>query len=789
MKIHHIIIIALMVALGAGCAGTPSGHGGQDWSRAENDANRYIDWQGIEGKWPRHLVAQRAMLTAIPYSTGYFGYRELTRYDGPVGALDLEAFRELPASAQEARRKAARSYLWDGMAVFRVLSHSWELWTRYLDPRLLYSEDIGRFEGGLLAHGIQNFRTAAGLDPANLHTWAHLAIFYETLGDGAQQREALQNALALLPPETRGDDHLLQLQLWLDRAWLDRASGRFEDGLTAAESALAIMANDDVATEDFHREARLLQALLLVDLDRIHDARALAKGMPEWDVPIRRVGEHLVGTYAPTMSANSQESVPVDFAQTWVWTMTYLKQEAEAPALRHPNREWWNLVLPPRISHRFWQDMGRVQEHFGRIDDAEDAYAFAVLTRPFLAFYPVSTTRGLTRVFGQEGAGYPYYLSYGCHFIGGSYFSYAANRVVHLEIASSPAEKLHKGIQALTALDNCLQQGIRPGATLALRGRVHYRLGQMDRAEADLLAAERLLAESGQESPDVIKLLGVLCFDHKDHEGTLERMVRFNELRPRDGFGWRLGGLAQAHLGNLEEAEKMLDVALDLDPQSGTAWYNRALVHLKRRNFERARQDLLYASRLMPGNEEVRRLDALVRNPPESALKVVSPPVDLRVSRQDSLLFAQVDQLQAPDLTRGIPEKELERMQKTLREVHEEEGTARSRLVLAQALVRAGRQQEVRELLAPLWPADLSLAEKKLLLRSDRASGRTTRAVALTRTLKRHPNGIRDTELWALVALICLENGAPDAGQLALDQALALDPENVALLRLRQGGN
>jgi len=788
MKNHSIVSILLIMILGAGCASTQRGTTDAGSSRAETDANRFIDWQGIEGKWPRHLVAQRAMLTAIPYSAGYFGYREFTKYDGPVQPIELEAFRELPASSQAARRKAARNYLWEGMAVFRVLGNSWALWTTTLDSDHTYTGDYVRFKGGLVAYGIRNFRTAAGLDPANLYTWMHLATFYETLGDHTHQREALENALNLLPNHTTGDDHLLKLQLWLDKGWLERCSGHFEAGLAAVDSARAIMASDEIPTEDFYREGRLLQALLLVDLGRIHDARALAKGLPPWEVPIRRVGEHLVGRYANTMSNHSQQSVPSDFARQWIWAMTYLKQEEAAPALRHPNHEWWNLVLPPRISHRFWQDMGRIQEHFGHVDDAEDAYVFAVLTRPFLAFYPVSATRGLSRIFGQDKVGRPYFLSFGCHFIGGSYFSYAANRVVHLEIAGSPGEKLHKGNLALATLDNCVQQGIRPGAALALRGRVHYRLGQMEMAEKDLLAAHDILATSGQESPDVIKLLGVLLFDREDYAGTLEHLLRYNELRPRDAFGWRLGGLAQAHLGNLKKAEEMLNVALDLDPQSGTAWYNRALVHLKRKDFERARQDLIYAGRLMPGNEDVKRLEALVRNPPESPVKVVSSPVDLRISRQDSLLFAQVDQPQVPDLTAGIPEEELQRMLKTLRQVHEQEGTTHSRLVLAQALVRAGRHKEVRELLGPHWPANLSLTEKKLLLGSDRASGRTARAVALTRTLQRHPGRIPDSELWALVAVICLENGAGDAGRLALDQALVLDPENVALLRMRHGG-
>jgi len=107
------------------------------------------------------------------------------------------------------------------------------------------------------------------------------------------------------------------------------------------------------------------------------------------------------------------------------------------------------------------------------------------------------------------------------------------------------------------------------------------------------------------------------------------------------------------------------------------------------------------------------------------------------------------------------------------------------RLALARTLVQAGHMKEVQELLVPLWPKEISREETELLLRADRSLGQASRAVKLARSLKHDPDLMPYSDFWALVAIICLENDAKESGMQALEKALALDPENVALMRLK----
>ena len=67
-------------------------------------------------------------------------------------------------------------------------------------------------------------------------------------------------------------------------------------------------------------------------------------------------------------------------------------------------------------------------------------------------------------------------------------------------------------------------------------------------------------------------------------------------------------GLALIMTGDREGAEKALTRALELDPTSVTAWYNRGLMNLHDDNLEQAEADLLKAAELAPDNQDVARL-------------------------------------------------------------------------------------------------------------------------------------------------------------------------------------
>jgi Flp pilus assembly protein TadD len=108
-------------------------------------------------------------------------------------------------------------------------------------------------------------------------------------------------------------------------------------------------------------------------------------------------------------------------------------------------------------------------------------------------------------------------------------------------------------------------------------------------------------------------------------------------------------------------------------------------------------------------------------------------------------------------------------------------GDHETRLALAQALMMAEDYTRVQELLAPLWPGGLSRPEAQQLLMADRKLRTVTRAMAMAATLGQGTEPYPDSEFWALVAVICLENGEPEAGRRALNVARDLDPKNTEL--------
>ncbi len=376
------------------------------------------------------------------------------------------------------------------------------------------------------------------------------------------------------------------------------------------------------------REALLLQALVMVDQVQIHEARSKVKNIGGWQLPKNR---------SPAQSENHGSPI---------LRKKNLEQNDRQQALSYLNNQKWLTEFPPHLNYRFFQDIGRIQEHFDQWNKAKVSYGFAMLFRPFFPFFPMHGATGLSRIFSQAETGRTYYLGYGNFFLAGSYFSYAANRVIALEVASTPEATYQIGQDALKALTTCIARGIRTSGALALRGRVHYRLENFKFAEEDLHQAYELL-------------------------------TRYNEMKPRDGFGW----------------------------------YNRALVHLHLANFDQARFDLENAQLLDPENQAISRVLTLVSDHPHANISLTSGRVELKISRRDSLLFAKANNPNLANMVTNTKQQDIERLLKNLKTGYVEDPTIELRLPLALTMVQAGRMKEVQKLLIPLWPDNLSREE------------------------------------------------------------------------------
>jgi tetratricopeptide (TPR) repeat protein len=754
------------------------------------DSNHFIDWDALDWKFIHRLFpmdySQFRRTKSVPISYGV--YKKETRFEAPVEALTLSQFQSLPLTTQLKRRQESEKYLVEAMAFHRAIDQGWELWTNTLLRQT--GEGAFLFENGMVTPTIKNLETATGLDPANPFTWRHLAFFTGLVGDRYRQIHALDCGFeALADYENRSQDFsintlkelaTMRLRMLLDRSWLLRELGRFNESRNDVELALILIGNDNLKTLDLGREALLLQALIMVDQGLVHEARVKAKKLETWSVPF--MGN--IGQTTPMVKDNFQH-YESDFCRHWVWAMTHMKLGNAAQVTDKISDRELFTSFPPHLGYRFWQEMGRIQEHFGEFEKATNYYALGTLNRPFLPYFPVEGAAGFVGIFGQKDTAETQYLGFNEFFLGGSYFSFAANFVADMDEASTPRELVHFGTKALDALTICQKQGIRPASTLALRGNAHYLLGNLEKAEQDLNGAQLLFAEANQESSPVIRLLGLLHFLREDYAGSLLLLDRYNELEPEDAFGHRLQGLNYAHMNRFSEAKSCLNNALEIEPRSLAGLYNRALILLHLGQVESAQTDLQQAHLLEPDNEEINRLMALIKSDPGKTFTISTEMVDLNTALNDSTRVTRTRAPAQTNLASNLSKEDRDRLLNNLRNSYEMSPTREQRLTLAHTLLQAGQTKEVQDLLMPFWPSEITLEETILLLKADRSLGQPNQAAELALSLKTEPEPVPDSEFWALVAIICLENGVADPGLLALDQALELDPHNTGLRMIK----
>ncbi len=777
--ILSIIIISFFIA---GCGSTPPVSQTEAELELGGHTNRFIDWDTEDWKF---LLPFYPVL--YPESTNFDNlkyespYAAATHYEPRFSPVNLAEFRDLPPLTQKLRREAAKESLYDAMAFNRIIAWSWEIWCRSRTQQV--AQEAAFYKYGILTPAIQNLEKAAGEDPSNPFTWSHLAFFTGLVGNKTRQLEALENGFVALEviknhqeltPEKAKELHLMALRWLLDKAWLMRDKGQFTEGMRIVKTTMTMMVEDEYKTHAEGREALLLESLLLVDQGFYDEARINANQFKTMKLPILAFS----GGSTPRTKHNLNHTES-DFCRQWVWDMTHLKLENEAQALRPRGSQVNHLEYPPHLGYRYWQDMGRIREHFGQNAEAWSCYFRGLLCRPFLSFFPSKITNGSTPVFGQEDTGNFHFLGYYEFFLGGSEFAYAANRVASMEWAFGEQKLAKYGKEALETLTACHAKGIRPMSALALRGYAYTLLNQSHLAEIDLRAADLMFTEAGRENSQVLRLLVTLCYNRKAYLDSHDLLKRYLILHPEDASSWGLQGVILAQLNLYEEALKATNVSLELQPESTSGLFNRALVQLHLGRTEEAQKDLAKAGKLSPENTNIARMATLVRNDPHTTLVLEHQPQKWTVSTSDSL------ESQWENPAAGLPEEELSAFLTKAQATYLEKPSQESRLALCCALVENSQWLDVQNLMAPSWPETIDLQGTLFLLQADRALGQSQRAMILAQSLTTDSVLVASSRLWTMVAVICIENSQKERGAEALKMALELDPENQSLHRLK----
>ncbi len=799
-----VATLALAAALLGGCGGprTTGDHSADLPDSSEPAAGRWNDWPALDWRFDRGILTRTYLFSAQQPDHPLDDYLAAQVFGARGDSLGLEDFLALDAGRRNQRRREASDHRARAQRLWRSLD---SLWNRMRDnPGAFASGTINEpeFLGDGVTMAIGHLCTAAGLDPSSAPVWYDLAVMYAAAGDIRRQDRALQAGLAALAAiGDTGDPGQARLRrrLLLDRAWLLRDAGRFDECLEHLSRVMALMREDAFRTPEDGKEALLIKGLALAGSGNVNEARQVAAQLTGWTVPRRQRWAVQDAEAHRAIDKRNLEPVASDFDRRWIRATAYWKLGDGDQALAQLAESDLRCEFPAHLNFRFWNDVGAIQEHFGRVAESRISYALAAIYRPLFIYHPMVGARGIARVYGQPGAGQLYFLGYRHFYLSGSLFSYAANRLVAMELATDPDMRRFNGELALDAFDACLRRGIQPLSSLVLRGRVHYRRGEFAQAEADLTEAAGRLRAAGREDPDALLILGILHFNREDYPGAGIWLDRYTRLKPEEGLGWRLLGLALIHAGQLDKALAVMDHALEIEPDSAVGLYNRGLVHLKTGRQDAALADLEAARRLWPENPEITRVIDLLRDNPRSQVKLSHGEVDLRVSVADSAQFARTQATSPLNLVTGLktggdqdtatwlgmdPTGALYLLPE-LEARYRDDPTAGNREAYAWCLLQAERPAEVRDLLGPLWNHGISPGELIILLHADRALGLPAHAKYLALSLQEHRNPLQDPGFWELVAVICLENGERQAGLLAIDYALELDPANAGLSALR----
>jgi tetratricopeptide (TPR) repeat protein len=421
---------------------------------------------------------------------------------------------------------------------------------------------------------------------------------------------------------------------------------------------------------------------------------------------------------------------------------------------------------------------------------------------PFLLYYPVDGMRGAPKAFGQGDTGHGFFRTHQSLFMTGSLYAYAAMTAVEAEIVKNARQSNQLAGLALEAMDVCRRRGIRPTASLALRGRFLFARDDFAGAYVSLQKAITEMETHGLRDAENHLFAGLAALRIDLPESALRYLTAAVELDPTRAEAWNGLGAARDLVGDPTGARIAFDQSIALEPESSLTWYNRGLLNFNCGDLEGSRNDLQVALSLDPELERAERLLRTVEGGDAGTTADIgfqygdTEAVDIIARGGESLPRSQRDmsgleegliavQSGQPPRTRSTSRAYTEEEVENLASAYRDDPSRANRRALAEGLIRVGRPDDARDLMLPFWSDAAAVDEHTLMLEADRALGDTQRARQLAASLAGAPPTQGNATLWALVAFICLDAGLKDEGMAALDAAISLDPENTALKRHR----
>ena len=765
-------------------------------------------WRGEGGvlEW-RMLDANRYRNAAyLPFLEGIHRprqqhriYKEALQYDAEFDSLSLDRFMSLTPDEQDRRRDRARSHL-KYVRNFLSRIHGYVQYTR--EEMLVENWTSGRSTPAnqrTIVEAMAAMINAAGLDPSNPWNWHELAYFSEAIGDlerSAASLDAAQAALELLPAEVYPE---MRLRIALDRAWLLRNQGEYQESMVWVERALAMQPRDE--------EATLIKGLNLAGQGDLGAALEVARQVSSIEIRKFPLDVRSASTNPELIDISKWRRSKSDYARRWIEALAYLAN-GEPQQAAHALGELATAHVYP-YAKQYWSDVGLILELLGQAESAQALYGLAVTYRPYFNFFIFDIFEGLAANVGNPGRGLYYYLGYGSFYMTGSRFGHATNLMLLYEEESNLFLTQQLADQAVEALSVCIRRGIRPIRSMALRGRMYYMQQEYGRAQRDLDMVMRTLDRIEMGAPSVCIQAAIARMANDDLDGALEHLDSAVELAPDWPLIYRTRAVVLLRKGMYDEGRAELDRALRLDDQAIAAWYNRGLLNLRLRNLDAAVVDLRRATDLAPDNAQVvgtleaaemaLRREQSGEAPPPTEAGTGSTTADLYYVEGRETMTSPLDERGQElmddyryrsfgDQTDAVSAWDVEQDQaseKELKKAFADDPSEYNRQNLARKLIRNGKPEEGRARLLADWSEAVPPLSQSLILEADRQMNDASRAREWVVALRAGNSPNEDPYFWSLVALVCFEQGFLDDGSAALDKAIELAPNNAGLQLFR----
>jgi len=413
-------------------------------------------------------------------------YEKTKEYNGKMDGIGLETYLAKDADEQTKRRKQAARELKFVVdfrqrietQVQRTKERQGSGWGIQVNDMTTIGDCIGKL------------RTAVGLDPSNPHAWHIMAYFCDFIGDQARAAGALNSAEAALTKIPADQLMELRAEVALDRAWLQRDRGEFEEARTSLKSAVEFGAKGN--------GPRLLQGLIAAQTGETQKAVEIATALRSAEV--RAFPPNLRSTsFAPDLSdVTAWRTRPSNYLQSWILALTWLREGNTEMATAAFGQFSTNDQYPE--AQRFWNDAGRIYEITGRRSLSHRAWSMARITTPYIVYFvykPFAVDLG--KLTGRPGQ-VPYFLGFDLFYTTGNRLAYCADLVEKVAAVEDEFKKQELGARALDELELCKRADIYPGQAQVLMGQVYYLMGDLGSALLEVEAALQIMEAQGDQA-------------------------------------------------------------------------------------------------------------------------------------------------------------------------------------------------------------------------------------------------------------------------------------------------